>query len=210
MVDTIIKILEPAATFDLMTLDELKKMMSIDPSDTTQDGQLQEFITQYSDVISVMCNNRVFAREKVKETIRCLMSRRVYLSHFPVKEEDIESVECPRGTPMNDWELEEQSGKLVLFGSKAEPIEVIYTGGFELPDEAPPALKTALELLIRGGKSEATRQAVSGIRSIQHKESRVMFYDSGASGGAAKASSPFAASIGSVQALLYHYMRFWV
>jgi hypothetical protein len=209
MVDIIIKVLEPAASFDLMTLDELKKMMGLDPSDVSQDAQLQEFITQYSDVISVMCN-RVFAREKVRETWRCLMSNRVFLSHWPVKEEDIESVECPRGTETTDWELEERSGKLALWGSKAEPIQVTYTGGFELPEEAPSALKTVLEMLIRSGKSQATKEAISGIRSISHKEARVMFYDSGTGGGSAQQLGPLATGMNTAAALLYHFTRFWV
>src|SRR5262249_44966239 len=95
-----------------------------------------------------------------------------------------------------------------LFESRAEPIVVTYTGGYDLPDEAPPALKQALELMIREEQAYTGRLSMSGIRSISHKEARVMFYDpfSGSgqkavSGGMNVALSPAAS------ALLSHYTR---
>lgn len=222
MADTIIKILEPAESFDFMTLDEAKLLLGISSADTSSDEQLKLLITQYSDVIMTTCN-RIFAREKVRETWRDLQSRRIYLSHWPVREEDIELVESPRGTltPIENyydpdrggngyWELEEQSGKLEIFGSQVEPIEVTYTGGYNLPDEAPPALKNASTVLIRAGRSEAARESVSGIRSIAHKDSRVMFFDGGGTGTKAAGGGVGTSPADLAKSLLYHYMRFWV
>jgi hypothetical protein len=212
MADIIIKILQPADNFALMTLDELKTVLGIASSDTSNDPQLQQLIDWYSASVSQI-TNRVFAREKVRETWRDLGSRRVFLSHWPVKETDIESVECPRGAlvPGTDYELEEGSGKLSLFGSRAEPIVVTYTGGFVLPDEAPDDLKNAAAILIRQGRTAAQRDAVAGIRSISHKDSRVMFFDpnqsSGGGGAAAGASGGSLEAIRAVHAMLYHYSR---
>jgi hypothetical protein len=210
MADIIIKILTPAEDFALLSLAELKIMLGIAATDTTTDPQLQQDIDWYSATVSQI-TNRVFAKEKVRETWRDLGSRRVFLSHWPVKEEDIESVESPRGTLMigEDYELEEGSGKLSLFADRAEPIVVTYTGGFTLPDGAPDDLKNAAGILIRQARMAAQRALTSGIRSISHKDSRVMFFDplqsgnsaaSGATGGSLEA-------IRAVHAMLYHYSR---
>jgi len=210
MADIIIKILVAAESFDLLSLDELKAALGIPPADTTQDAQLQTLITRYSDVVSVLCN-RVFAKEEVRETWRCLGSRRVFLSHWPAHEEDIASVESPRGSVLDPsgYEFEEKSGKLELFATQSEPVVINYTGGFDLPDEAPPALKQATELLIREEMAYAARISMSGIRSISHKEARVQFFDPSvleraqmaAKGGLGIALSPAA------NALLSHYIR---
>ena len=206
MADIITKILTPADTFDL-SLDELKASMGIEPTDTSQDTQLQAQITRYSDVVSTLCN-RVFAREEVRETWRCLQSRRIFLSHWPAVESDIASVECPRGSPLDAgaYEFEEKSGKIELFESRSEPIVVTYTGGYDLPDEAPPALKQATELMIREALATMRGLDTSGIRSISHKEARVMFFDPLA-GSRAAALKTAGWSMNTMNALLMHYVR---
>src|SRR5262245_63764196 len=98
MADVTIKVITPATSFDLMTIDELKIALNI--VDTSQDAMLEDNIDRYSDVVSVLCN-RVFARETVRETWRCVgldcPATRLYLTHWPVKEDDILAVEAPRG-----------------------------------------------------------------------------------------------------------------
>jgi len=210
MADVIIKVLEPADSFALLKLSELKTMLGI--TDTTSDAQLQQLIDWNSAYVSQIAN-RVFAREKVRETWRHLQDRRVFLSHWPVLEEDIESVESPRGTllPGTDYELEEGSGKLSLFGARTEPIVVTYTGGFDLPDEAPNDLKSAAAILVRKGRTEAQQEATAGIRMISHKDSRVMFFDpntaSRSGGGSGSSTGTSSEAIRTVHALLYHYSR---
>jgi hypothetical protein len=203
MADVTIKILEPATSFALVTLDELKLMLGI--SDTSTDLQLQQMIDWYSAHVSQI-TNRVFAREKVRETWRDLQDRRIFLSHWPVIDGDIESIESPRGAlmPVTDYELEEGSGKLSLFGSRNEPLVVTYTGGYNLPDEAPDDLKNAASLLMRKGRTEAQREATAGIRSISHRDSRVQFFDPNQ---ALKATTSSGAPEPAIYALLYHYMR---
>lgn len=215
--DSIIKVITPATSIDFMTLEEIKDALGISSTDTSQDEELAKQITMMSDIIAVQCNRsnldgHSFAKEKVQETWRDLDSRRVYLSHWPVKEDDIELVECPRGSTsqvIGDWELEEQSGKLSLFAGQSEPISVTYTGGYLLPDECPPALKASCEILIRSWRIWNQRQLTSGIRSISHKDARVMFFDPNVL-MKQQGSTPLATAGQTVKDMLYHYMRFWV
>jgi hypothetical protein len=213
MADIWVKVLTPAESYDLLTLDELKTMLNVSASDTSEDAQLELWIEQYSDVVATMCN-RVFAKETVEETWRGdsmpFDCPRLFLTHYPVADADIEAVESPRGSSIDPaaYEIENGSGKMRIEGAWAEPVTVTYTGGYDLPDEAPPALKQATGLLIQGARAEMSRAAVSGIKSITHRESRVQFMDTsilakgnlGALGAAAE----------TVNALLYKYMRFYV
>src|SRR4051812_21087579 len=92
MADVTVKVIEPATTFDLLTLDEAKLLLGLSTSDTSLDALLVMQISTYSAFVSEYCN-RTFAREKVTEIWRELDDGRVYLTHWPVKEEDVESVE---------------------------------------------------------------------------------------------------------------------
>jgi hypothetical protein len=235
MADITIKVIEPAASIDLCTLDELKTMLDI--SSTDEDEMLALWITQYSDVIATMCN-RVFAKEKVQETWRGDLEPydtergRIFLTHYPVKDEDVEVVYAPTAYPNPDtvrasrrsdelmqhtapveapyYELENRSGKMQFFQSWSAPIRVTYTGGYLLPDEAPPALKQALALMVSAARMSQQRELTSGIRSISHRESRVMFFDVNQAMAKGGASGPLGAAADTVNALLYHYMRFYV
>ena len=151
----------------------------------------------------------MFAKEKVKETWRCLGSRRVYLTHWPVKEADIQSV-TTNGNERIDYELEEGSGKLSIFTDRDEPIIVTYTGGYVCPDEVPDALKQACALIVSTSKAEQAAAALTGVKMIAHKEARVMFHTptSGSStGGTSGASSNTRQT---VEGLLGHYIRHWI
>jgi hypothetical protein len=206
MADIIINVIEPAETFDLLSLAEFKLSTGVPEQDTSQDAEIQLLITRFSDVVATTCN-RVFAKETLSETWRCLGCRRIFLSHWPAQAADIQMVECPRGSPIDpsSWELEPQSGKLELFASQSEPIVVTYTGGFNLPDEAPPALKQATELLIRENRALSARLETSGIRMIAHKEARVMYFDPLA---LLTKSQGFGWATSSANALLMRYTRF--
>jgi hypothetical protein len=215
MADIWVKVLEPAASYNLLSLDELKILLGVSAADTSEDDQLNMWIEQYSDVIATMCN-RVFAKEKVSETWRGdsmpFDCPRLFLTHYPVADEDIESVSSPEGTaPINAtiYDIENGSGKMRIEGAWSEPITVVYAGGYQLPDQAPPALKQATGLLIQAARTEVTSAAVSGIKSISHRESRVQF-SSDISGGGGAAGSPLKNAMATVNVLLYKYMRFYV
>jgi hypothetical protein len=213
MADRIIKVVTPASSYDLMTLAELKALFGIPTADTSQDAQLQGYITGYSDIIATICN-RVFAYEEVRETWRCVNvddctpMTRLFLSHYPVVEDDIVSIESPSGTALvadTDYVVEERSGKIELMTGAIDPIVVHYSGGYAVPDDTPPALKAALELMIREAQALLQRLGAGGIRSLTHKEARVMFYDPLALLGKQKGLFGFAAT--AANALLMHYVR---
>jgi len=216
MADRVIKVIGPATTYDLMSLSEIKVIFGIPDTDTSQDELLSEYITQYSDVIATFCN-RVFAYETVTEVWRCVnrddtnAMTRIFVSHYPIDPAVPITLETPSGSAIDtdSYVIEERSGKIELFQSYAEPIRVTYAGGYLLPDECPPALKQALALMMREGMALMQRLAVSGIRSIAHKESRVMYFDSTAAGQPGRMGTISSPMIGMTAAnsLLMHYVR---
>jgi hypothetical protein len=172
---------------------------------------MQQWISRSSDTVSVKCN-RIFAKETLTERWEGLSSNRIYLSHWPVVAADIESVNRREGVEVDpaDWLLEERSGKLELLATVAQPIVVTYTGGFDLPDDPRPslqALKQACELTIWEMRALAMRMQTSGIRSISHKDARVMFYDPLQM---LKGLGSAAAGRSAVDSLLMHYVRLQV
>lgn len=209
MADIIIKLINPASSYDLISLAELKALLGISADDTTGDATLQLQITSYSDVIATMCN-RVFAKEKVSETWRCLQGNRVFLSHYPIAAlSDIVSIECPRGSTITGYEIELHSGKIELYQSTSEPIVVTYTGGYNLPTDAPAALKQAMAMTIREERRHIQLSATAGIRSLSHKESRVMYFDPNVV--AAKSASGMSSIVPeAITNLLMHYVRLQV
>jgi len=218
MTDITVKVIEAATSADLMTLDELKVALGIESTDTSEDAQLTQWIEHYSDVIATMCN-RVFAKEKVEETWRGdewpygVARGRIFLTHYPVaKDEDIEIVSAPDGATIDpaNYEIENRSGKLQFFTGWSEPIRVTYTGGYALPDEAPPALKQALTMFITAARVAQTRAETAGIRSMTHKEARVQFFDPNSGQSKGSGGSVLGEVGNAVSALLTHYIRLYV
>jgi hypothetical protein len=214
MADRIIEVITPADSFDLMTLEELKVMFGILATDTSQDELLEMFITNYSDLIATYCN-RVFAYEELTEIWRCVdydqtnAMTRLFLSHYPLDKSYDLVLESPSGSTLDpsSFAIEWKSGKIELLATNSEPIKVTYAGGYKLPDEAPPALKQALGLMIREGQAMMQRLAVSGVRSIAHKDSRVQYYDSQATAAKIGMVGVGAVGMGAANSLLMHYVR---
>jgi hypothetical protein len=213
MADRIVNVLTAADSYDLASLAELKVMFGILPTDTSQDAILTQYIEQYSDVIATYCN-RVFAYEQVEEIWRCVnydqtnAMTRLFLTHYPLDSTVAIAVETPTGTPLDpaNYAIEAKSGKIELLAANSEPIKVTYWGGYDLPEATPPALKQALMLMVREGQALMQRLSVSGIRSIAHKESRVMYFD--ANQQLAKGPSGATGMINQVaNNLLMHYIR---
>ena len=207
MADVTVNVITPATEFDLMTIDELKTALGAPTGTDASDAQWSWLITANSQTIAEFCN-RVFAKEEVMESWRDLVNRRVFLTHYPVKADDIQSV-TTGGNDRLDYELEEASGKLSIFTDQREPIVVHYTGGFTLPDEAPWPLKQALTLMTANWKAQLAMVQVTGVRMIAHKEARVMFHTPTAAttGGG---SGPGAGLPSAVESILSQYTRFWV
>ena len=85
---------------------------------------------------------------------------RIFLTHYPVADADITSFTA-NGAVTTEYEIENASGKLSLNGAAAsDEIIVAYTGGYDLPDEAPPALKQAAQLVIQAGYAQLLRALI--------------------------------------------------
>jgi len=210
MADVTVKILVPADDFSLISLETAKIALGISAADVSNDAQLQWLIDTNSAVVSTLCN-RVFAKETLVESWRDLGPdvRRLYLTHWPVKEADIQSV-MTNGNTRLDWELDEGQGKLSIFSDRAEPIIVEYTGGYDLPEEAPLALQQATALLVSTTKGEQAAASLSGVRMISHKESRVMFHSPSSGGSSNTGSGASAQTKDTVTALLGHFIKHWI
>ena len=211
MGDVTVKVLTPADDFALVALEDAKIMLSIAASDTSEDQQLALMIEQNSRAIATMCN-RTFAKERVRETHRdcgfTVTGRlRIYLTHYPVKEEDIESVESPAGTVITNYELDEENAKLTIFGAASNEVVVEYTGGYDLPDESPMELQQALAVTVRETRTAAVQAAVSGIRMISHKSARVMFHPASAATSSRTGGTATSATQQALENLLMKFTR---
>ena len=212
MADIWVKVITPAESYALLTLDELKAILNVPPTNTAEDAQLQLWIDQYSDVVATMCN-RVFAKEKVAETWRGetqpFDSPHLFLTRYPVADADLTAVESPRGSVLDplSYEIENASGKLRIDGAWSEPVTVTYSGGYQLPDAAPPALKQATALLIQTARMQMRMGALNGVRSVSHGDTRVQYFDPVQVFGQKGFGAP---STDTVSALLNKYMRFYV
>jgi hypothetical protein len=212
--DRVINVITPATDFDLISLDELKIMFGILSTDTSQDEVLALFITNYSDLVATYCN-RVFAYEEVSEIWRCVnydatnVMTRLFLSHYPLDTTAALTLESPTGSVLDPstYEIESKSGKIELLSTNDEPIKVTYFGGYKLPDEAPPALKQALALMVREGQAMMQRLAVSGIRGIAHKDSRVQYFDYQTTMAKIGLTGVSAIGMSGANTLLMHYVR---
>jgi hypothetical protein len=209
----IVKVLDKATERDFLTLEEAKLLLGMGTGSSLLDEQLKLQISIASATIETLCQ-RVFARERVVETWRGLGRPQLFLTHFPVEEDDIEDIEVGGGAVSvlepRDYELEEESGKLLGMGRFAEPVRITYTGGYRLPEEAPLPLKHATLLMVAQARTAATRESIEGVRMIAHKESRVMFYDPNQQQKSSATTGALGSGIKAVDDLLMKYVKLWM
>jgi hypothetical protein len=214
----ILNVITPAPTYDLVTLAEMKMKLNIPSTDTSRDALLQELISNTSETIATMCN-RVFAKETVDETFYQLEdeycgappTQRLYLSRWPVAFADIETM-TQDGVDLlatTTWILEQATGTLYqppTFGPWMGTIDVVYAGGYAIPDGVPNTLKFAVEAVLREQYASWIRNpALYGVRQLGHKESRVSYYAPNL-----MPTLGLAATWTQIEALLAKYIRHWV
>jgi hypothetical protein len=179
---SILEILEEtsdSAGPDLISLDDLKLALGI--SGTDQDEQLQAMITFQSRIIAEYCDRR-FGRAEALETFtfdrgEILPSRQaLILSLYPVVEvSEVSSL----GATAADYEFDPATGRLWSDGWWTGSVSVVYSGGYDLPEEAPARLQKALIETVYEQRTVGARD--SSIREVQHGDTRISYFTSATS-----------------------------
>jgi hypothetical protein len=225
MSEPLVNVITPATSVGLISLEDAKLLLDIPAGDTSGDAKLQMLIDQNSMGLAGDANRwKGWGKQKVIERWDCVGpvccpngTCKIWLMVAPVKLADIESVESPEGTLIDPsgYRLEENTGKLILIGGCASEILITYTGGYDLPDEAPLELQQALRLRVRQEQTQEAQAATggSGIRMLAHKDSRIMYFSpkdmaggsTGASGGLSVSAADKA-----IENLISKYTRYWI
>jgi hypothetical protein len=215
MLSYITEVITPSQNWALVTLYEAKIALNIPQSTTASDEQLELLIKWASEEIAIMCN-RNFAHETVTERFddfSSLSPPRLHLAYAPVK--NVVSISDAGNTLLtSDYTLNPAGGVIMMEGGWTGPTEITYEGGYDLPFQAPPGLGQAAMLLMKEAYYSNIR-GDSSIRSISHKESRVMYFDpnaanKGGGGGGSGVAAPGTAARKAVDRLLQRYTRFFI
>jgi len=221
--DPTLNVITAATSVALISLDDAKIMLGLPAGPSADDARLQMLLDQNGIILAHKANRETFAKEKVSERWDCVApvccpdgSCKIWLMRAPVKLADIESIESPAGTVIDpaDIRLEERTGKIVFPLGCGSEILITYTGGFDLPDEAPLDLQRAAGLELRQYQTQAAQEATSGagIRLLQHKDSRIVYFSPrDMAGGSSSAAAP-ATSLtdNAVKNLIAPYTRYWL
>src|SRR6266704_376252 len=171
-------VIDDVKDISLLTNYEAKLGLNISTSSEMLDDQIDMLIRWSSDEFALSCV-RVLGRMKVQEIFRELLDcRRLPLSSWPIIEVDSVDENGVLLVEDIDFEVDSESGTLRRLGGHfwVEPTTVIYSGGYDLPNEAPDALRQATMLLAR----EAYYIMVRGdatIRMVSHKDARIIYFD---------------------------------
>jgi hypothetical protein len=209
---SILEILEEStdsAGPDLISLDDLKLALGI--TGTTEDAALQSAITMQSRIIAEYCNRR-FGRAQAIETFTfdrgeiILQRQALVLSLYPVS--TIFEVSSAGATDA-DYEFDSESGRLWPGGTwwLAAPIEnpavpylgkisVTYSGGYDLPEDAPARLQRAvIECVSSVRTTAAAGYRDPTIREVQHGDTRISYVSPSFASGAISTGQHFSPSV---------------
>ena len=166
---------------DLISLDDLKLALGI--KDDSEDAALQAAITMQSRLIAEYCERR-FGLAEVLETFifdrseDMLPRQSLVLSLYPV----VEVFEVSTlGATASDYDFDPRSGRLwrsdgYWGGYSPGTVAVTYSGGYDLPEEAPARLQRAVIEAINEGRTSGTRDP--SIREVQHGDVRISYFTS--------------------------------
>ena len=140
------RVITPAASFDLVTLDQAKTMLGIDASDTSQDAAIQQNITAVSAAINRYCD-RVFVQQVYRDQYRYVCNwlaagEPLRTRQFPIA---TDATGLPLATVTSDgavldaamWEADTESGTFyaidgaIVDAWTGTTILIDYTGGFD-------------------------------------------------------------------------------
>jgi hypothetical protein len=223
MSEPLVNVITPATEVGLISLEDAKILLGIPASDVSNDEQLQMLIDQNSMQLAMQANRDTFAYEEVEERWDCVApvccpdgTCKIYLTRYPVKFDDIETVETPEGVLIDSsrYRLEQNTGKLILIDGCAGEVLIHYSGGYKLPEEAPLPLQQAAGLMVRSFRTTAAQESTvgSGVRMISHKDSRIMYFSprdlaGGSTGSSGASMSPTDAA---VKNLISKFTRLWI
>jgi Phage gp6-like head-tail connector protein len=162
---------------DLISLDDLKFALGIEG--TSEDAALQAAITMQSRIIAGYCDRR-FGLAEALETFTfdrnetMLPRQALTLSLYPVVE--IAEVSTA-GATAADYDFDPASGRLWTGGCWADTVvAVLYSGGYDLPEQAPARLQQAVIQAVNEGRTSGTRDP--SIRELQHGDTRISYFTS--------------------------------
>jgi hypothetical protein len=183
---------------DLISLDDLKFALGI--VGTAEDAQLQAMITLQSRLIAEYCDRRFGMAEALEsftfDPYESLPSRQaLVLSLYPVSQ--IFEVSTA-GATAADYQFDPRSGRLWLskdqywnywgpYNSSSwygpypslGSVMVTYSGGYDLPEQAPARLQKAIIEAVRDGRASGARDP--SIREVQHGDTRISYFTSSTS-----------------------------
>lgn len=174
--------------YDLTTVDAVNAALDLD-GNTDDDAVTAAQITAASKMIGELCN-RTFAMLEVSESFRVQWAEpmhMLYLRQYPV--EQLTSVmQDGSEADASLYELDDEAGLLWMkCGRWCGEIVVAYSGGYDLPDEAPALLAQACIELVAAQQLFATSAATDpNVRQVQHGDSAVSYFGpavAGATGG---------------------------
>jgi hypothetical protein len=163
---------------DLISLDDLKLALGI--TGTAEDEQLQAMITFQSRIIAEYCDRR-FGLAEAMETFtfdrgEVMPARQALtLSLYPVAE--ISEVST-LGATAAGYEFDPATGRLWSDGW-CGTVSVTYSGGYDLPEQAPARLQKAVIEAVYEGRTIGNRDP--SIREVQHGDTRISYFTSATS-----------------------------
>jgi hypothetical protein len=173
---SILEILEESTASagpDLISLADLKLALGI--TDNSEDAELQAAITFQSRIITEYCNRR-FGFAEVLETFTfdryetMLTRQALTLSLYPI----VELIEVSSaGATAADYDFDPASGRVWFANYWANPISVVYSGGYNLPEQAPARLQQAVIMAVNGGRVRSERDPT--LRALQHGDIRIEY-----------------------------------
>jgi hypothetical protein len=180
---SIVTVLGPTSpVHDLTTVEAVNAALGL-VSNTANDGITAEQITNISRMIADICNAgvdrmRTFGLLTLEENFRVVWGEPVhalYLRQFPI--EQITSItQGGNETDATMYELDDEAGLLWMkCGHWCGEVVANYSGGYDLPDEAPALLAQACIEALRAQRANAGRNP--GVRDVQHGDTRVSFND---------------------------------
>jgi hypothetical protein len=182
---SILEILEEAtdsAGPDLISLDDLKLALGID--DNSEDAELQAAITFQSRIIAEYCDRR-FGLAQALETFvfdpgeTMLARQALVLSLYPI----VEIIEVSTaGATAADYDVDPTSGRLWAgnggyWATGPGEVSVVYSGGYDLPEQAPARLQNAVIEAVKAGRTSGLRDP--SIREVQHGDTRISYVSPG-------------------------------